>query len=59
MFITGRLMEERRKNIGVLEHNKGQLQELSHRLKIALEASQIGVWEIDMASRQRAVGQDG
>jgi len=50
MFLSGRLMEERRRNIQVLENNKGQLQELSHRLKIALDASQIGIWELDIAS---------
>lgn len=50
MFISGRLMEERKRNIQVLEHNKDQLQELSHRLKIALDASQIGIWELDISS---------
>ncbi len=50
MFITGRLMRERQRNIRVLEHNKDQLQELSHRLKIALDASQIGIWELDISS---------
>ena len=50
MFISGRLIEERKRNIQVLENNKDQLQELSHRLKIALDASQIGIWELDIAS---------
>ena len=50
MFITGRLMEERRHNIQVLRGNKDQLQELSHRLKIALDASEIGIWELDIGS---------
>lgn len=50
MFITGQLMEERQRNIRVLEHNKDQLLELSHRLKIALDASQIGIWELDISS---------
>jgi diguanylate cyclase (GGDEF)-like protein len=50
MFVTGRLMQERQRNIRVLEHNKDQLQELSHRLKIALDASQIGIWELDISS---------
>ncbi|HTO33732.1 MAG TPA: EAL domain-containing protein [Pararhizobium sp.] len=50
MFITSRLMEERQRNIHVLEHNKDQLQELSHRLKIALDASEIGIWELDINS---------
>lgn len=50
MFVTGRLMQERQRNIRVLEHNKDQLQELSYRLKIALDASQIGIWELDISS---------
>ena len=50
MFISGRLIEERKRNIQVLQSNKDQLQELSHRLKIALDASQIGIWELDIAS---------
>lgn len=50
MFVSGRLICERKRNIQVLEHNKDQLQELSHRLKIALDASQIGIWELDVSS---------
>ncbi len=50
MFVSGRLIGERKRNIQVLEHNKDQLQELSHRLKIALDASQIGIWELDVSS---------
>jgi diguanylate cyclase (GGDEF)-like protein/PAS domain S-box-containing protein len=48
MFITGRLMEERQGNIEVLKQNKENLQELSYRLKIALDTSQIGIWELDI-----------
>ncbi|HEV7309075.1 bifunctional diguanylate cyclase/phosphodiesterase [Ensifer sp.] len=50
MVLTGRLMSERQSNIRALRHSKGQLQELSHRLKIALDSSQIGIWELDIAS---------
>ncbi|MBP1859208.1 diguanylate cyclase (GGDEF)-like protein [Rhizobium herbae] len=50
MFVSGQLMEERKRNIQVLENNEDQLQELSHRLKIALDASQIGIWELDISS---------
>ncbi|WEZ82471.1 EAL domain-containing protein [Rhizobium sp. 32-5/1] len=48
MFITGRLMEERQGNIEVLKQNKESLLELSYRLKIALDTSQIGIWELDI-----------
>jgi len=50
MVLTGRLMSERQMNIRALRHSKAQLQELSHRLKIALDSSQIGIWELDIAS---------
>ncbi|HEV7317823.1 MAG TPA: EAL domain-containing protein [Ensifer sp.] len=52
MVLTGRLMSERQSNIRALRHSKAQLQELSHRLKIALDSSQIGIWELDIASRK-------
>ncbi|WP_429813026.1 bifunctional diguanylate cyclase/phosphodiesterase [Ensifer sp. B1-9] len=50
MVLTGRLMSERQSNIRALRHSKVQLQELSHRLRIALDSSQIGIWELDIAS---------
>ncbi|MCK3779206.1 EAL domain-containing protein [Ensifer sesbaniae] len=50
MVLTGRLMSERQANIRALRHSKAQLQELSHRLKIALDSSQIGIWELDIVS---------
>ncbi|MCZ4091406.1 bifunctional diguanylate cyclase/phosphodiesterase [Sinorhizobium psoraleae] len=50
MLITGRLMAERQRNIRALKQSKDQLQELSHRLKIALDTSEIGIWELDIES---------
>ncbi|NVD41690.1 EAL domain-containing protein [Ensifer sp. HO-A22] len=50
MLLTGRLMSERQNNIRALRQSKAQLQELSHRLKIALDTSEIGIWELDVAS---------
>ncbi|WEX89103.1 EAL domain-containing protein [Sinorhizobium garamanticum] len=50
MLITGRLMAERQRNIRALRQSKDQLQELSHRLKIALDTSEIGIWELDIES---------
>ncbi|WEX79251.1 EAL domain-containing protein [Sinorhizobium numidicum] len=50
MIVTGRLTAERQENIRALKQNKDQLQELSHRLKIALDTSEIGIWELDIDS---------
>jgi diguanylate cyclase (GGDEF)-like protein len=50
MIMTGRLTAERQENIRALKQSKDQLQELSHRLKIALDASKIGIWEVDIDS---------
>ena len=50
MVITGRLMGERQNNILALRENKDRLQELSHRLNIALDTSEIGIWELDVSS---------
>ncbi|WP_244426656.1 bifunctional diguanylate cyclase/phosphodiesterase [Sinorhizobium sojae] len=50
MIMTGRLTTERQENIRALKRSKDQLQELSHRLKIALDASKIGIWEVDIDS---------
>ncbi|KQX02617.1 MULTISPECIES: bifunctional diguanylate cyclase/phosphodiesterase [Ensifer] len=52
MVLTGRLLSERQGNIRALRYSKVQLQELSHRLKIALDSSQIGIWELDIASKK-------
>lgn len=50
MLFTGRLMTERQRNMRALKRSKDQLQELSHRLKIALDTSEIGIWELDIES---------
>jgi diguanylate cyclase (GGDEF)-like protein len=50
MVVAGRLMAERQANFRALRRSKDQLQELSHRLKIALDTSEIGVWELDIVS---------
>ncbi|MQW87582.1 EAL domain-containing protein [Sinorhizobium saheli] len=50
MIVAGRLTAERQANIRALEQSKDQLQELSHRLRIALDTSEIGIWELDIDS---------
>ena len=44
---TGRLMDERLKNVGELGRREIELEQLSRRLKLALDSSQIGVWELN------------
>ena len=47
---VARLLRERQRNIAVLSHHQEEMRALSHRLEIALEASKIGVWELDTDS---------
>jgi diguanylate cyclase (GGDEF)-like protein len=47
---VARLLEERQGNIAELNEQKRELRTLSQRLQIALNASQIGVWELDIAT---------
>ena len=48
--ITGRLIEERLSNIGKLRGRGMELKRLSRRLGLALDSSQIGVWELNTES---------
>ena len=50
MVVGGRLMEERQRNLWALGNREAELQRLSRRLGLALEASNIGVWEYDMVT---------
>ena len=43
--LTGRLTEERQKNIRELKRRERQLERLSRRLGLALKTSQVGTWE--------------
>ncbi len=45
--MTGRLIEERLKNIGELRRREIELERVSRRLALALDSSQIGVWELN------------
>ena len=47
-IMTGRLIEERLKNITKLRHREVELERLSRRLGLALDTSQIGVWEMNI-----------
>jgi diguanylate cyclase (GGDEF)-like protein len=50
ILVAGRLLRERRRHYRELRRRKGELQRLSQRLELALEASQVGVWEHDLAT---------
>lgn len=50
VFWVARLLRERQRNIAVLRQREEELRALSHRFQIALEASKIGVWELDIGS---------
>jgi diguanylate cyclase (GGDEF)-like protein/PAS domain S-box-containing protein len=47
MVWAGRLMQERQRNLVMLHEREEAMRLLSHRLQVALETSQIGVWEYD------------
>ncbi|MFN7092566.1 MAG: diguanylate cyclase domain-containing protein, partial [Allorhizobium sp.] len=49
IWVAG-LMRERQRNYAALRQREEQLTAVSHRLGLALEASRIGIWELDPAS---------
>ena len=51
-FLTGRLIDERLKNVDELGRREVELERLSRRLKLALDSSQIGVWELNPATNE-------
>jgi len=53
IFLTGGLVSERQRNIARLKARERQVQSLSQRLDIALDASKIGIWEIELATGAR------
>ena len=50
--IAGRLTGERQRHVRELGLREEQLQKLSQRLELALNTSEIGVWEMDIATRR-------
>lgn len=51
-FLVGRLSDARRSVIRTLKRRERELETLTRRLDIALEASKIGIWDIDTDSGQ-------
>jgi diguanylate cyclase (GGDEF)-like protein len=52
IFFSGRLMEERQRNLRELKSREAELRRLSRRLGVALESSQVGVFELDLETRE-------
>ncbi len=52
IFFAGRLIEERQRNLAVLHSREAELRRLSRRLGLALETSQVGVFELDLETRE-------
>ncbi|MCX7305603.1 MAG: EAL domain-containing protein [Hyphomicrobiales bacterium] len=49
---TGRLIEERLKNVDELRRREVQLERMSRRLSLALDSSRIGVWELNAETNE-------
>ncbi|MCO6386507.1 EAL domain-containing protein [Aliihoeflea sp. 40Bstr573] len=46
--IMGRLMDERQRNIADMRERRLELERISRRLRLAVQASRIGIWEMDV-----------
>jgi diguanylate cyclase (GGDEF)-like protein len=51
LFFAGRLIEERQRNLAVLRSREAELRRVSRRLGLALESSQVGVFELDLETQ--------
>ncbi len=49
-WLVGRLVEERRDHSSSLRDREGELERLSRRLELALDASKVGVWDFSIDS---------
>ncbi len=50
ILVTGRLIEERQQHATEARRSKAQMMRLSRRLELALDASKVGVWELDLVT---------
>jgi diguanylate cyclase (GGDEF)-like protein len=48
IVLRGLQLDERQRNLSEIRAREAELQRLSRRLRLALEASQVGVWEYDL-----------
>ncbi len=51
-WLIGRLVEERRAHFLRMRDREQELERLSQRLELALDASKVGVWEVDVGAQQ-------
>ncbi|KQS67808.1 hypothetical protein ASG39_05430 [Rhizobium sp. Leaf371] len=54
IVLTFGMMGERRRAVAALDRRNREFVAMSQRLNLALECSRFGVWEIDLATRQRS-----
>ena len=47
IVVSSRLVDERHRHIEELRHREEEMERLSQRLELALDASKIGIWELD------------
>ncbi len=52
IWFAGRLMDERQAHLQTLADREEELQLLSQRLELALTTSEIGIWELDLMTRE-------
>jgi diguanylate cyclase (GGDEF)-like protein len=51
-WLAGRLVEERRRHFSNLHDRERELERLSRRLELALDASKVGVWDFNIDTRE-------
>jgi diguanylate cyclase (GGDEF)-like protein len=51
-WLIGRLVEERREHFLRLREREQELERLSRRLELALDASKVGVWDLDLDTQE-------
>ena len=59
ILAAGRLVASRQVRLAEIRVREAELSRLSWRLEFALAASNIGVWDVDIATRRAALGQAG
>ena len=52
IYFAGRLSEQRKHSIMSLRSREEKLQQVSRRLKLALDVSKVGVWELDFTTHE-------
>ena len=55
-WLAGRLLEERRAHFNRLAERESELERLSRRLELALDASKVGVWDFNIDTQRAGLG---